>query len=91
MNVKEIKTLIFGEFFPFYQNKCEEIKQNNIFTIIKLSPFSNSLKKRKELFDLIISKTSSDDSDFPRVSEIALFLLYFTFINHRESPILGIT
>ena len=63
------------EFFPYYQNKCEEIKQHNILTIMKLSPFSISLKKFKELFDFIISKISSDGGDFPRIIEIALFLI----------------
>ena len=46
---------------------------------MKLSPFSNSLKILiKELFDLIISKTSSDGGDFPRIIEIALSLLKST-------------
>ena len=40
---------------------------------MKLSPFSNSLKKIKELFDLIISKISFDGGDFPSIIEIALF------------------
>ena len=51
------------------------MKQKNILTIMKLSPFSNSLKKLKELFDLIISKISSDGGDFPRIIEIALFFI----------------
>ena len=43
---------------------------------MKLSPFSNSEKNSlKELFDLIISKISSDGGDFPRIIKIALFLL----------------
>ena len=37
-----------------------KLKLNNILTIMKLSPFSNSFKNLKELFDLIISKISSD-------------------------------
>ena len=41
---------------------------------MKLSPFSNSLKKKlKLLFDLIISKIGSDGDDFPRIIVIALF------------------
>ena len=73
LNVNEI---IRDLYCPSYQNKCEEIKQNNILTIVELSPFSNSLEKKlKELFDLIISKISSDGGDFRRIIEIALFRL----------------
>ena len=42
---------------------------------MKLCPISNSFKKLKELFNLIFSKISSDGGDFPRIIEIALFLL----------------
>ena len=41
---------------------------------MKLSPFSNSLKKQlKDLFILTISKISSGSGDFPRIIEIGLF------------------
>ena len=42
---------------------------------MKLSPFSNYFKNLKELFDLIISKISSDDGDFQHIIEIALLTL----------------
>ena len=74
LNVNEIKRLILL-IFPFLL-KGEEIKQNNILTIMKLSPFSNSFYKLKELFDLIISKITSDGADFPRITKITRFRLY---------------
>ena len=44
---------------------------------MKLSPIPNSFfRKLKELFDLIISKIRLDGSDFLRINEIALFLLF---------------
>ena len=47
--VYEINILILlSFFFTFYYNKCEEIKQNNILTILKVSAFSNSFLKLKE-------------------------------------------
>ena len=45
---------------------------------MNLSPFANSksFKNFKELFDLIISKISSDGGDYPRLIEIALFSIF---------------
>ena len=66
------KETYFDEFSSFYLSKCEEIKQNNILAKMKLSPFP-ILKKSKELFNLIVSKISSDVGDFQCIVEIALF------------------
>ena len=41
-----------------------------------MSLFKFLKKKLKELFDLIISKISSEGGDFPRIIDIALFYLY---------------
>ena len=57
---------------------------------LKLSPFPNSFKNPKELFDLIISKISSDNGDFPRIIEIALSILYssyWTSLCHTSNPV----
>ena len=70
---------IFGCVFPFLLKKGEEIQQNNILTRMKLFPFPDSFKNLKELFDLIISKISSDGGDFPRIIEITLFIFRLSF------------
>ena len=36
----------FSEFRPFYENKREDIKQNNILTKKKLSPFTNPFENK---------------------------------------------
>ena len=74
--VNKIKILILLRFSLKKNNKCEEIKQDSILTKKKLSPFLNSLNKIKELFDLIMSKISSDGGDFPRIIEITLLNFY---------------
>ena len=69
-----------GPMFYFLFLKIrKEIQENDILTKMKLSLFSNSLKKLKELFDLITSKISSDGGDFPCIIDIAL--LFYTSIN----------
>ena len=45
-----------------------------------LSPFSNFFKKISELFDLIITKISSDGGDFQRIRDIALFIMFLFLI-----------
>ena len=54
-NVIEIKRL---EIRPIYLNQCEEIRQNDVLSKMKLSTFPNSLKENKEVFDLIFFKKS---------------------------------
>ena len=79
LNVNERKRLIFPSFGLFMEKKREEIKQNNILTKMKLSPFTNYFQKIKELLDLIICKISSDggDFDFPHIIEIGLLCFCF--------------
>ena len=57
----------------------EERKQNNILT--KNLPLQIVFNNLKELFDLIISKISSDGGDIQRIIEIALFLYKICLIN----------
>ena len=50
------KEAYVAEFCPFLFTKREEIKQNNNLTKIKLSSFTNTIEKLKEVFYLISLK-----------------------------------
>ena len=73
-NIIEVKRLILLSFALFIKINIKKLKQNNILTEMKLSPFPNSFKKLKELFDLIISQISSAGDDFPRFIEISILM-----------------
>ena len=66
------KETYLAEFFFIYENKREEIRQNDILTHNQIISLSNLSLKSKESFELIFSKTISGGGDFPRTIEIAL-------------------
>ena len=76
---------MFCWFFPLKNKiKVKKLKQNNILTKMKLSPFPNYFKFI--VVRQIISKISSDGSDYPHIIEIALFKNnHYIYINTKMS------
>ena len=80
-NLIEKKTTYFAEFLSYFYYTRSIRKL--YFGKRKIVSLYKSSSKTKELFDFIFTKLSSGSGEFPRIIEIAFFLLYFLIISEN--------